>query len=63
MTQLISQTVDDLRHQVSSPVVLPSAPNYDEVRAIWDAMIDRRPAVIVQCTNAADVPRVIRTRH
>ena len=37
-------------------VVLTSAdPGYDDARGIWNGLIDRRPALIVQCTGAADV--------
>ncbi|OYE03009.1 FAD-linked oxidase [Nostoc sp. 'Peltigera membranacea cyanobiont' 232] len=56
---LLNETIEGLKTNVKGHVVLPDDPSYDEVRKIWNAMIDRRPAVIVQCAEADDVPHVI----
>ena len=53
------ETSETLKRKVKGQIVLPTDPNYDEVRQIWNAMIDRRPALIVRCAEASDVPHAI----
>ena len=47
--------IDSFRTRLRGPLLLPGEPGYDEGRAVWNAMIDRRPALIVRCLGVADV--------
>jgi FAD/FMN-containing dehydrogenase len=47
--------VDALRELVRGPVVAEADEGYDEARAVYNAMIDRRPLAVVRCMDAGDV--------
>jgi FAD/FMN-containing dehydrogenase len=57
---MTTESITKLKSEVKGQVILPDDSNYDEVRTIWNAMIDRRPAVIVQCAEAADSSRALK---
>jgi FAD/FMN-containing dehydrogenase len=59
MTTLTHGNIEQLRSKVNGQLVLPNDPSYNEVRTIWNAMIDRRPAVIVQVADVGDVQPAI----
>ena len=44
-----------LRGKLRGGVVSPGEDGYDAARSIWNAMVDRRPGLVVRCLGAADV--------
>ncbi|HEX3301726.1 MAG TPA: hypothetical protein VHR64_02520, partial [Thermomicrobiales bacterium] len=47
--------IDQLNMTLSVPAVTPDDAEYDEARKVFNAMIDRKPAMIVHCADVADV--------
>lgn len=50
-----SAKLDELKGKVRGEVLLPGDAEYQSARQIWNAMISKRPAIIVRCTTTADV--------
>jgi len=48
-------TVGQLRELVRGETITAEDPAYEEARRVYNAMIDRRPSVIVRCAGAEDV--------
>ena len=52
--------VDQLRASLQGQLLSAGAPGYDEARTIWNAMIDRHPALIARCASTDDVTHAVR---
>jgi FAD/FMN-containing dehydrogenase len=60
LTDLNTRALADFRAGFTGNVLLPGDAGYDDARAVYNVMIDRRPSVIAQCENVQDVSRAIR---
>ncbi|MCH8062226.1 MAG: FAD-binding oxidoreductase [Chloroflexi bacterium] len=47
--------VEELKSSLRGELILPSDADYEEARTIFNAMIDKRPSLIVRCAGVADV--------
>ena len=57
---LDATAVDGLRSRMRGPLLTAADPSYDAARRIWNAMIDKRPALVARCVGAADVLEAVR---
>lgn len=46
---------EELKSTLTGTLIFPDSENYDESRAIWNGMIDRKPACIVKCADVNDI--------
>jgi FAD/FMN-containing dehydrogenase len=51
---------EELAAAVRGSLIRPGDPEYDQTRAVYNGMIDKRPAAIVRCRDAADVVACVR---
>jgi len=52
--------LDELRAGFSGTVLEPGTGDYDAARRVHNGLIDRRPALIARCRNAADIADAVR---
>lgn len=60
LVPITTEALQSFKTGFRGPVLEPGAAGYDECRKIWNAMIDRRPALLVRCTGTADVVQAVR---
>ena len=59
MPNLQATKVKELKGNVRGKVLLPSDDGYESARKIWNATIDKHPALIVRCTTKSDVVHAV----
>ena len=52
---LTEDVIRKFKESLRGELILADEPGYDDARSVWNAMIDRRPALIVRCLGVADV--------
>lgn len=53
--QLDEAATSALAEALRGQLIRPTDPDYEQARKVYNAMIDRRPALIARCADAADV--------
>ncbi len=54
-----TESVPGFRKLISGHVILPGEKDYDESRAIWNGMFDKKPALITRCLSPEDVSQAV----
>ncbi|WP_426113485.1 FAD-binding oxidoreductase [Massilia sp. PWRC2] len=59
MDTVSRQQINELKAAVRGSILTADDPQYDGARQLWNAMIDKHPALIVRCAGAADVAAAV----
>jgi len=57
--QVNEEELGTLQHGLRGEICLPDDPGYDEARNLWNAMIDRRPGMVIRCQGTVDVIQAV----
>ncbi len=57
---LVKAAVDALASNITGRLLRPEDEGYDDARRVHNGLVDRRPALIVRCRNAADASHAVR---
>ncbi len=59
-TVRVDTALDDLAGELVGSLIRPDDAAYDGARALWNGLVDRRPAAIARCAGIADVQAAVR---
>ena len=51
--------IEKLKAGLRGALLLPGDDGYDQSRTVWNAMIDRRPALVVRCAGVSDIRQAV----
>jgi len=54
-TTIDASATEALKKQIRGTIMLPQDSGYDQARKVYNAMIDKHPAIIIKCVDVADV--------
>jgi FAD/FMN-containing dehydrogenase len=59
MMKIENDVIEEFKSKLRGQLLQANDPGYNEARQIWNAMIDRRPGMIVRAAGVADVRRSV----
>lgn len=59
MERTMSNAIEELGNKIDGEILVSGQDGYDGARAVWNAMIDRKPALIARCKNVDDVVKTV----
>jgi FAD/FMN-containing dehydrogenase len=55
--------ISGFRDRFKGQLIDPDHPEYDQARVVWNAIADRRPALVARCAGVDDVVAAVRFAH
>ena len=58
-SSISDEALEALAGSLRGSVCVPGDAGYEEARTLWNAMIDRRPGLVIRCLGASDVMQAV----